>query len=111
MQPLYRTRPPSGGGLRPAAEPSRARYPLRMDRPEITYPCRWTYRIVGTDAPSIRRRVEAVAGARPHELAPSQESSKGNYVSLRFEIEVTDQADRDRIFAVLQADPSIKMVL
>ena len=82
-----------------------------MDKPEITYPTRWTYRIVGTDAGSIRRRVEAIAGERPYELAPSQESSQGRYVSLRFDIEVPDQADRDRIFAVLQADPSIKMVL
>ena len=82
-----------------------------MDKPEITYPCRWPYRIVGTDESSIRQRVEAIAGERPFSLAPSQESSKGSYVSLRLEIEVPDQADRDAIFAALQADPAIKMVL
>ena len=82
-----------------------------MDKPEITYPCRWTYRIVGTDAASIRRRVGAIAGERPYDLAPSQESSNGKYVSLRLDIEVADQADRDRIFAILKTDPTVKMVL
>ena len=82
-----------------------------MDKPEITYPTRWTYRIVGTDEASIRRRVAAIAGERPYDLVPSQESAKGKYVSRRLDREVPDQADRDRIFAVLQADPTIKMVL
>ncbi len=87
------------------------RYLAPMDKPEITYPTQWTYRIVGTDEASIRSRVEAIAGDRPYVLAPSQESAKGNYVSQRFELEVTDQADRDTIFAALQGDPAIKMVL
>jgi len=82
-----------------------------MDKPEITYPTRWPYRIVGTDPLSIRSRVAVIAGEREYELSPSKESSKGNYVSLLLEIEVSDEADRDAIFAALQADPAIKMVL
>ena len=82
-----------------------------MERPEITYPTLWTYRIVGTDTLSIRSRVAVIAGEREYSLDPSKESSKGNYVSLLLEIEVTDEADRDAIFAALQADPAIKMVL
>ena len=82
-----------------------------MDRPEITYPTRWTYRIVGTDALSIRSRVAVIAGERDYDLEPSKESSKGNFVSLVLGIEVQDEADRDAIFAALSADPAIKMVL
>jgi len=82
-----------------------------MDKPEITYPTRWTYRIVGTDALSIRSRVALIAGDREYELDLSQESSKGNYVSLVFVVLVADAADRDAIFAALQGDPAIKMVL
>jgi len=82
-----------------------------MDKPEISYPTRWTYRIVGTDTLSIRSRVALIAGEREYELAPSQESSKGSYVSLRLDLVVSDEVDRDAIFAALQADPAIKMVL
>lgn len=82
-----------------------------MDTPELTYPRRWTYKIVGTDEPSLRDLVADVARGRPHEVAPSHTSAKGKYVSLRFEIDVVDQADRDTIFAALKNDPAVKMVL
>ena len=82
-----------------------------MERPEITYPTLWTYRIVGTDTLSIRSRVAVIAGEREYELTPSKESSKGNFVSLVLEIRVNDEDDRDAIFHALQVDPAIKMVL
>lgn len=94
-----------------AVQPTPAGYAPCMDRPEITYPTRWTYRIVGTDPLSIRSRVAVIAGERAYDLEPSKESSKGNFVSLVLEIQVSDEADRDAIFAALKSDPAIKLVL
>lgn len=82
-----------------------------MDQPEIQYPCRWTYRVVATDAARVETYVATVVEGRPHELRPSQRSAKGTYVSFHLELEVRDQADRDAIFAALQETPSVKFVL
>lgn len=82
-----------------------------MDKPEITYPCRWTYRIVTTDEDSVRERVAALAGERPYELRPSKKSAQGSYTSMHLEMDVEDQVDRDAIFAGLKSDPAVKMVI
>ncbi len=82
-----------------------------MDRPEITYPTTWTYRVVGTDAEKIQALVADVLVDRSYELAPSRESSKGNYVSLVLEVAVRDEPDRDAIFQALMDDDSVKMVV
>jgi putative lipoic acid-binding regulatory protein len=82
-----------------------------VERPEITYPCAWTYRIVGTDADEIRALVTEVLVDRPHELRPSRESRKGNYVSLVLEVAVRDEADRDEIFRALMDGACVKIVV
>lgn len=82
-----------------------------MDRPEITYPCPWTYRIVGTDAEKIRALVADVLIDRTYDLTPSRESRKGNFVSLVLEVAVRDEADRDAIFRAIMDDECVKMVV
>ena len=82
-----------------------------MERPEITYPCSWNYRIVGPDADRIRSLVADVLVDRTYELKPSRESSKGNYVSLVLEVSVRDEKDRDEIFRAVMDDDAVKMVV
>ena len=82
-----------------------------MRTPEIDYPCRWTYRVIGRGEAPIRARIAHVVGDRAHTLAPSQTSAAGRYVSLVLELEVRDASDRDRIFADLLADPAIVTIL
>ena len=79
--------------------------------PEIAYPCRWTYRIVGTSAEDIRALVTRLAGNALHELAPSRASASGKYVSFRFTLIVRDEAHRYEIFHALSADETIRYVL
>ena len=82
-----------------------------MERPEITYPCPWSFRIVGTDERGIRERVRTLVGDRPHELSPGRPSTKGKYVALHLDLEVKDEADRNAIFAGLKNDPAVQLVL
>jgi putative lipoic acid-binding regulatory protein len=88
--------------------------PARMfegQSPEIAYPCRWSYRIVGTSADAIRALVARLAGNALHELAPSRESASGKYVSFRFSMIVRDEAHRHEIFHALAAHETIRYVL
>lgn len=79
--------------------------------PEIEYPCRWSYRIVGTCADSIRARVVEVAGEIEFELEPSKASSSGKYVSFQLTLLVRDETHRHEVFHALAADESVRFVL
>ena len=79
--------------------------------PEIEYPCRWSYRIVGTCADTIRALVLDVAGDAEHELRPSRASSSGKYVSFHLEVLVRDELHRHDVFHALAAHETIRYVL
>lgn len=80
-------------------------------RPEIEYPCHWSYRIVGTSADSIRALVITVASESEHKLEPSNVSSGGKYVSFKLTLLVRDEAHRHEVFRTLAADDSVRHVL
>jgi putative lipoic acid-binding regulatory protein len=80
-------------------------------RPEIEYPCHWSYRIVGTCTDSIRALVVIVAGESEHALEPSNVSSTGKYVSFKLTLLVRDEAHRHEVFQMLAADDSVRQVL
>ena len=82
-----------------------------MNEPELTYPRTWTYSVIGTDKERIRALADEVLPNRPYLLEDGRESRGGKYVSLRIEVQVKNEADRDAIFARLKGDDSVKMVL
>jgi len=78
---------------------------------ELTYPREWAYRIIGTHEKLIRQLVDDILGDQPYELAPSNESTTGRYVSMHLRLDVRDEAHRDDIFGRLKADEAVKIVL
>jgi len=80
-------------------------------RPEIVYPCRWSYRIVGTSAAAIRALVAEVAGNAAHALEPSRASASGRYVSFHLTLHVRDEDHRLEVFHALAAHASVRYVL
>ena len=79
--------------------------------PEITYPCVWSYRIVGTDESEIRDAVATIIGAAPHTLTPVRRSRTGRYCSLNLELTVEDEPQRQSIYAALQDHAAVHFVL
>jgi len=82
-----------------------------MDKPEITYPCRWSFTLIGTDAQAVSESVGKCLPPGTYQLTPSKQSRTGKYVSLHLDTEVTSEDDRNRLFARLKAAPSIKIIL
>ena len=88
-------------------------------KPQIDYPCRWEYKIIGTDEGAVREAVKAClpealnqgSGDRPYELGFSRASNQGKYVSLVLAVEVQDGKERNTLFQVLGDRPEIKMVI
>jgi len=82
-----------------------------LQRPEIQYPCRWTYAVIGLDEEDLRMAIAAVVRRREHRLSFSRHSAHKKYCSLHLELTVENEADRNRLFVSLKNQPSVKMVL
>lgn len=80
-------------------------------KPEIDYPCVWSYRILGTDEVQMRIAVLEVVGDLEHSVTTGLESSQGRYRSLQVELVVRDEAHRLSIFEALKTHPDVRFVL
>ena len=80
-------------------------------KPDIDYPCRWTYKVIGLDEQTLRRGIARVIGLRAHDLCLSHRSASGKYTSLTLELTVHSEPDRVAILAGLNAHAAVKIVL
>lgn len=80
-------------------------------KPDITYPCQWTFKIIGTRSDIIRRLTEECLKGKKYSLSASNKSSSGKYVSMSLKTEVKDESSRDLIYTYFKGQPDIKMVL
>ena len=84
---------------------------ITMDKPEITYPCRWSFTLIGTDAQAVSASVAKCLPPESYQLTPSNKSRTGKYVSLHLDTMVASEEARNRLFARLKASAAIKMIL
>ncbi len=85
----------------------------------IEYPCPWDYKIIGTSEDAMRDAVRVcldkalnrASGEREFELGTSRTSNGGKYVSLRLNLMVLDEAERNGIFSSLAGHPEIRIVI
>jgi putative lipoic acid-binding regulatory protein len=82
-----------------------------MNPPEITYPCRWSFTLIGTEAKRMRAGVAECLPEGSYHLTPSQKSRGGKYTSLHLDTEVESEDARNRLFADLKALPAVKMII
>ena len=79
--------------------------------PLIEYPCRWSFRIIGTSEEVVRAAIGAVVGELAHEIAFSHVSSTSKYVSLQLHLVVEDDGQRLEFYRRLAATAGINAVL
>jgi uncharacterized protein len=79
-------------------------------RPEISYPCVWAYKIIGTNIDKMLEAIETSVCGLNYDIAPSNISTKGNYYSLNLTLSVPNEVIRDLIYQNLIKNEFIKMV-
>ena len=85
----------------------------------IEYPCPWDFKIIGTNEDAMREAVSQcldqalhpASGDREFELGTSRTSNGGKYISLRLNLMVMDEAERNTIFSSLAQQPEIRIVI
>ena len=78
---------------------------------EIEYPCRWLYKIIGTEKDALISAVNEIFAGSEHSLTFSNSSRAGKYISFNLEVTVHSEEARNYFFTVLRQHSSIKMVL
>jgi putative lipoic acid-binding regulatory protein len=84
---------------------------LESKKPEIDYPTKWEYKIIGADIDEMTKAVESVIVDLEYDISASNISKKANYFSLNLAVEVPSEIVRDLIFQKLSAHPAIKFVI
>lgn len=82
-----------------------------MNKPNIEYPCTWSYKIIGSDRKLIPQNVRIILENYEYTFRPSKKSTTGKYVSFHCSVKVESEEERNRIFVMLQNIPTVKMVL
>ena len=78
---------------------------------EIEYPCRWLYKVIGSDEAAVRGAVLEVVDIADVSLELSNSSSSGKFVSINVEVTVQDHEQRRGLFEALRGHPAVRMVL
>ena len=82
-----------------------------QNKPIIKYPCKWSYRIIGSDRSSIQNAVDQALPKGNFHIELSNVSKKGKYISLNLETTVVSEKNRKEIYQTLMAHSAIKIVL
>jgi hypothetical protein len=81
------------------------------ERPELNYPCEWTYKVIGKDVDKLIAAIEGASLELKYEVTPSNVSNNDNYFSLNFKVTVPSEAARDIIYQKLNNNKDVIMVL
>ena len=88
-------------------------------KPAITYPCRWSYKLIGHAEAEIRLAVDRSASAqfgdslesREPRMEQSRTSSGGRFLSFNLTLRVDDEQERLGLFNALGEAPEILIVI
>ena len=80
-------------------------------KPEIEYPTRWGYRVIGPDAQAVRAAVGEVLAGLEFELEESHRSPGGKYQAFAVQLVVRDEEERLGLFEAFKRHPAIVYVL
>jgi uncharacterized protein len=81
------------------------------EKPDITYPCSWLYKVIGTDEDTLRKAIVCICGEENLLITRSHTSSNGKYCSLNVEMVVDNDETRLGHYRNLKNHSAIKVVL
>ena len=84
---------------------------LESKKPEIDYPLKWDYKIIGPDIDEMIKAVENVIIDLEYDVSASNISRKAKYFSLNISVVVPSEIVRDLIFQKLSTYLPIKFVI
>ncbi|MDR1451843.1 MAG: DUF493 domain-containing protein [Helicobacteraceae bacterium] len=81
------------------------------NKPDISYPCEWSYHLIGRDESAIKEAVKQTISDKDYALDNSRQSSKGSFVSMKLIVIVADENERLNLFDSLRLRKAILRIL
>ncbi len=80
-------------------------------RPEIEYPCEWSFKVIGSNVDRLLVAIEDAASGLNYDVTPSNVSKNHKYLSLNFRLVVPNEVVRDLVYSKLEQNHNVRMVL
>jgi len=84
---------------------------LKACKAKINYPCRWLYKVIGSDQEQLYLALEEIIGHGACDISLSNSSSSGKYVCLNVEVFVESEEKRNSIYMDLKTHLQVRIVL
>jgi len=68
------------------------------EKPEINYPTKWGFKVIGKDKVKVEQAIKDVMGDKAHICKFSNTSKKGTFHSYSAECTVDSQEERDALY-------------
>ncbi|HJO95202.1 MAG TPA: DUF493 domain-containing protein [Victivallales bacterium] len=78
---------------------------------EITYPCDWSYKVIGLSEDLVKKAISKIFGKTPLTINKSNQSKTGKYVSFNVNTTLQSAEEKDSLFNKLNDHKDIKFVL
>ncbi len=75
-----------------------------LEKPDIQYPCIWSYKIITDAMPVVLKAFE-------YQFSESRQSKTGKFTSFHLSMQVNSEEERNTILNILRDIPSIKFIL
>ncbi len=84
---------------------------LNNQKIEITYPCEWEIKIIGSDEKIMRNVTDCILEERSYTVLRSNASRTGKYLTLKIKLVLQSAEEKQDIYAKFTSDKEIKFVL
>jgi len=82
-----------------------------QEKPEINYPTKWGFKVVGKEKEKIEQAIKEVMGDKAHSCQFSKVSKNGKFSSYNAECTVDSQEERDALYKAFGDHTDIDFVL
>jgi uncharacterized protein len=80
-------------------------------KPEITYPCEWTIKIIGSDEKAMHDAADSIIKDRSYVISCSNTSRTGKYISLKIKLILLSDEEKQAYYTKFSKHKNIKFVL
>ena len=81
------------------------------EKPTITYPTNWGFKLIGRDKENLKACIKEVMGDKEHLCSLGNASKTGKFHSYNASCTVENQEERDRLFKCFQSHDDVEMVI
>ena len=84
---------------------------MKKHKLEITYPCEWIFKIIGTDEKLLCSAVDSIVKNRFCQISHSKKSKTEKYISLNVKLTLLSEEEKDSFYTEFSKHKDIKLVL